>query len=793
MKHARIAVLLGLVLMLSLVSSVPLVSDGLEQSYEIVAPIPSERFEKSYDTHADIVIANDTDFITQAEDELWPGDGSIDTPYYITGWNITSDSTSIDIYNVSLYFVIHDCYLSNLTDVRSDGIRLYNVTHASIQEVIITGKAYGIYATLSDYLMISGCGIDSGLYSGIFIEASDNCVIDSCEVYGRGHRGVYSNQCQDLVVSNCDFYDNDMEGIYLFYSDYCNVTGTFSFDNGGSGILAYNSHFCSFLENTLCNNSRSFVETGIHLDGSDHTMIVGNEIFSNELAGIFVSDSHYTQILENDIYNNTDFGIEGVFSENCTASGNDIWDNGWYPIPEFTRAGIIVGEAQGWVIEANRIWNNSYSGIELNDVSHCIVNDNQIYNNSDHGVYGYWANYVEVTGNDIYGNGWNPQIPDLCGIYAYVCSNWTIEGNTIWYNSMNGITMDGDGMAGDVLIVDNDIHSNEAYGIVAAQTDEMTILENIVYDQFCGIAMVIDGCEVTGNIVFDNDFGIIIEFGTGNTLLWNDMGWNNLYNAFDNGGEGANTWSDGEDGNWYSDYDGEGPYPISNNTGIGAYDYSPHKSLELYQPFPSEYEITTTGNTMLFPAQALNPSVYEVYENGTLLYTETWDGNDIEAEVDGLPVGVYNITVRAFHISGHSLSATSFLEVVDLTSPEWNPEPANQEVYVGQFFSYQVNATDPSGIAGWAVNGTLFTIDSTGLITNASTLAVGEYTLNITVWDQYGNTGFHVITIQVLPETTSTTTTTTPIDSTVLLVVIGAGGAVVIILGAIVILRKRPG
>ncbi|MFX1369561.1 MAG: nitrous oxide reductase family maturation protein NosD, partial [Promethearchaeota archaeon] len=331
MKHARIAVILGLVLMLSLVSSVPLVNDGLEQARELVTPTPSESFQKSYDTHADIVIRNDTDFVTQAEDELWPGDGSIDTPYYITGWNITSDSTSIDISNVSLYFVVHDCYLSNLTDARSDGIQLYNVTHASIQEVAVTGKAYGIYATFSDSLLISGCEIDSGLYSGIFIEVSNNCVIDSCEVFGRGHRGLYVNQCQDLVVSNCDFYDNDIEGIYIFNSDYCNVTGTFSYDNGGSGFFLFQSHFCNLLENTLYGNSKSSLDTGIHLESSSHTTIVGNEIFSNEFTGIFLSFSPYTQILENDIYNNTDFGILGGLSDNCTASGNDIWDNGWYP------------------------------------------------------------------------------------------------------------------------------------------------------------------------------------------------------------------------------------------------------------------------------------------------------------------------------------------------------------------------------------------------------------------------------------------------------------------------------
>jgi hypothetical protein len=293
------------------------------------------------------------------------------------------------------------------------------------------------------------------------------------------------------------------------------------------------------------------------------------------------------------------------------------------------------------------------------------------------------------------------------------------------------------------------------------------------------------------------------------------MAWNDVENAFDIAGMGNNHWSYGDDGNWYSNYTGSGPYIIPANVGPGAYDYSPAKSLDLNTTFPVEYEITTTGNTMIFPAQARNPGTYEVYSNGSLLYSETWDGMDIVVDVDGLAAGIHEIMIRAFHISGHYMDAISYLTVYDITPPEWVTEPTDQEIYYHQPFSYQLNATDPSGVLGWSVNGSVFNIDSSGLLTNSIALEIGDYALNISVWDLFGNMRSRVIKVHVIPEPTpttftsttttlsettthsitttsttpSTTTTLPPVDPTMLLLIgIGGGGVAIIII--VIVIRK---
>ena len=58
----------------------------------------------------------------------------------------------------------------------------------------------------------------------------------------------------------------------------------------------------------------------------------------------------------------------------------------------------------------------------------------------------------------------------------------------------------------------------------------------------------------------------------------------------------------------------------------------------------------------------------------------------------------------------------------------------------GSPFTYDVNASDISGIARYSVNDTInFQIDSSGVITNAKSLSVGIYWLMIRASDPYNN------------------------------------------------------
>jgi hypothetical protein len=199
---------------------------------------------------------------------------------------------------------------------------------------------------------------------------------------------------------------------------------------------------------------------------------------------------------------------------------------------------------------------------------------------------------------------------------------------------------------------------------------------------------------------------------------------------------------------------------------------------------PTEHEITSTGNILEWYARACNPSHFEVYVNESLLFTEEWDGLTIEFSVDDLPAGSHRIDVMAYHISGYSMSAFSFVEVNDLTAPTTIVGPTSIIIDSGVAVNAQFSSTDPSGIE-WSVNDTVnFAISSAGVLSSGTDLAVGEYALLITATDPFGHSATHVVivTVNVPPEE--------GLPSTMILIFGGAGAAVVIVV-VIVILKKK--
>ena len=128
---------------------------------------------------------------------------------------------------------------------------------------------------------------------------------------------------------------------------------------------------------------------------------------------------------------------------------------------------------------------------------------------------------------------------------------------------------------------------------------------------------------------------------------------------------------------------------------------------------------------------------------------------------DTAAVGTYNITkITAYDsvlATNTTYTALSFT-VADTTPPTFT-KLANATFNTGQAISVEYDATDYSGIADWSINDSRFSIDNTGLLTNATTLSEGTYTLNLSVIDPYDNAAWTRITINL----TTTPDTTPPV------------------------------
>ena len=816
MKHAK-----NILLILMLVSPIFLmvyavpVPTGTIESPQAAS---SETMTLSYVEYHSISITSDNMFQDLAENESWSGDGSESTPFLIENYNISLDTTCIYIAHVTFWFEIQGCYISRDSLSQTGlGIQLFNCTHAKIVDTTVIDKEYGIIATFCPDLVVDNCIVTNIAQIGILISHSDSATVTNTDISHTGYFGIHIDYSRDALIqysyffetmffgirltsanrtmiSSNQIYSNLYDGIYMDNSYDVQVIGNELWDNGGGDceITVENCPNIYVFNNSLVDNSYG---TGLEIRYSNFATISENVISGNSGYGIAIYDSNYSSIQNNMIHDNAYSGILILNSEWCEIHNNEIYNNKFYV---GIMCGIEIKDSNNATIDGNEIYHNERNGISVSLSNDTTIVENHIYDNADHGIDVLNSHNGFINNNNIHGNGFSPIIYNsLCGIYLGLTSNWSIVGNQIWNNTPSGISLES---SSEIYIIDNEISNNTDNGIYAALTTDVSIIGNTVSDSAKGILLDSINSEVINNIVFDNDIGILVESGGDCWIYGNDFAWNTI-NAMENHTSPDDNimWYDNvtETGNHWSDYSGTGAYDIENVSVVVNSDIYPRKSMELEAAEGIQFEITSTGNTLLWPAYALHPSHYELYVDGYLVWYIDWDGADIEFSVDGLIAGTHTLTLRVYHYSGHWINASTTVTVVDHTPPDWVEIPPDITIYENEQFYYVVNVTDPSGIGGYSTNSTLhFTISNYGILTNLTKLTPGVYGVSIIVWDTYDNVDYHVIRVTVLevPTTTTTTTptTTVPIDFTPLVIgIVAASGAVVVLILVIYIVKRK--
>lgn len=144
-------------------------------------------------------------------------------------------------------------------------------------------------------------------------------------------------------------------------------------------------------------------------------------------------------------------------------------------------------------------------------------------------------------------------------------------------------------------------------------------------------------------------------------------------------------------------------------------------------------------------------------------------------------------TCEEFHIGtgpGPAIDNINISDTVDYDAapPEWEPEPTDQVIELGQDFRYDLNASDFSGLGTWGLNDTTnFAIDSNGVITNEANLELGTYGLNVSVSDSNGFTRYAEFSVTVQ----------SPLPQDYTLYLVAGGGGVVIVALVVLIFRRR--
>ncbi|NHI89071.1 MAG: right-handed parallel beta-helix repeat-containing protein [Candidatus Thorarchaeota archaeon] len=212
------------------------------------------------------------------------------------------------------------------------------------------------------------------------------------------------------------------------------------------------------------------------------------------------------------------------------------------------------------------------------------------------------------------------------------------------------------------LIYNNTIHDKQ-YSIRLYVVNYLEIMENKIYGCSAdGIYMIYtSGVIIVGNKVYGNaNLGLNVYSYTLYSEIYDNMiGFNSAGNANDQGM--FNDWDDGSStGNIWSDYSGVGAYSIS---GVGEDNY-PRGFLS--KPTDVEYVFGSSVPSVAWDVRLPNPHSYAMFWNDAIFTQGPLNTSldHLSKAIDGLTVGMYNLTLVVNDVSGYSLVDTVIITVL---------------------------------------------------------------------------------------------------------------------------------
>jgi parallel beta-helix repeat protein len=514
--------------------------------------------EARYSCQSDqpIVINGNDDFLTGG----WPGNGTEEAPYIISGLEITQTSMPcVSISNTSAYFVITDCVLRGPNVSIFVGGEIDPSQFSGCVELTNVKRGVMTRCTLSGFgsaVLIEGClGTDLSLctftdcYYGIRIRDSDDIIVTNC-TFGRAEGPPDRNYHGILVEdsSNCSLKNNVVTGGFLVHNyDYLSLLH--------AGMTIIDSEECAVIQNR-------FVSSGIRIVGLPSVSLDNNTVnglpivLLDSLVECEVDASEYGQLLLTDCENVTVSG--GRF--NKTACGVAFLSCALCSI----RATTVGGSTGGFLLDgcsdcriANSTVKDSAIACFMWSSTNCSVENTSFINN----VVG-----VEATGS--------PRTKIGCcamsdisrtGVWLFGCHDSQVKCNSIAQSSLVGVgSQTADSYAGAGRYVSKALIPEAYSSLYLSQSNRSLIAGNSLSGFFLGLALQSSGCAVVNNTISHCSWGIAVS-GSGNRIYSNALRENG-HNAVDNAP--GNLWDDGVSvGNNWDDYTGIGFYLIGGSAG----------------------------------------------------------------------------------------------------------------------------------------------------------------------------------------------------------------------------------
>jgi parallel beta-helix repeat protein len=584
----------------------------------------------------------------------WPGDGTVTNPYRINGYYINANASGtpsafgIWVENTSAWFVVSNCTIKNATNGTvfpyGAGLCMRNVTNGKAENNILVPDRCGIYLVSSSYNTITNNYCPYNSWSIYLYSSNYNTITNNICSYNY-YYGMYMSYSSYNTIANNNCSGNSYDGIYLDSSTNNNITNNNIYQNTNYGICLYTGS----TGNTIYHNNfwrNNGAGRGVNGNCQAYDVGGGNTWYNNNAK-------------EGNYWSNWDgngWGTSSAYPIAGTAGASD-----YYPLSkpalqplhingnaEFAFYAGLYGwsgdgtvtnpyRINGYYINANVSGTPSTFGIWVENTNAWFVVSNCTIKNATNDTvfpYGTGLCMRNVTN----GKAENNTITmERIGIYLYSSSYNTITNNICTYNSYEGTYM----YNASNNIISNNICSYDKWGIYMYSSHNNTITNNnYSYNSQYGISLVSsNNNNITNNNIYQNTiYGVYIYTGsTGNTIYHNNFwrnngagrGVNGNCQAYDVGG--GNTWynNNAKEGNYWSNWDGNGwgtssAYPIAGTA--GASDYYPLSK-------PALQPLHINGNAEF----AFYAGLYGWSGDGTVTNPYRINGYYINANVSGTP------------------------------------------------------------------------------------------------------------------------------------------------------------
>ena len=196
------------------------------------------------------------------------------------------------------------------------------------------------------------------------------------------------------------------------------------------------------------------------------------------------------------------------------------------------------------------------------------------------------------------------------------------------------------------------------------------------------------------------------------------------------------------------------------------------------QPINLTYQDISTGNFVNWTAiDDYDTANYSLYIDNSLISNGFWlNASSVDINIDGLAVGLHNVTILFNDTSGNVVSGTIWVTVfADTNNPVIINQPGNltyQDISSGNFANW--TTIDDYGPANYSlyINGSLFAnnfwLNATSVNINMDGLSVGLHNVTMKFNDTSGNMVFDTIWVSVFADTNNPVIINQPVNLTYL-------------------------